>query len=106
MGSGLPLTKCNAGVTNNATPIASGVTGIAQVEQVRLKQVMTCSQQQTIDRCRTAGLLVLNAGAKCQHLLDRRSIDPLRLAALSAKGRLVLSRDRGANWTDAVSTAP
>lgn len=38
--------------------------------------------------------------------LATTSVDPLRLAALSAKGRLVLSRDGGASWTDAVSTAP
>ena len=29
--------------------------------------------------------------------------DPLRLAALSAKGRLVLSDDGGATWRDALS---
>jgi len=38
--------------------------------------------------------------------LATTSVDPLRLAALSAKGRLVLSQDGGASWTDAVSTDP
>ena len=35
--------------------------------------------------------------------LATTSIDPLRLAALSAKGRLVLSQDGGISWTDALS---
>lgn len=35
--------------------------------------------------------------------LTTTSDDPLRLAALSAKGRLVVSDDRGASWTDALT---
>jgi photosystem II stability/assembly factor-like uncharacterized protein len=34
--------------------------------------------------------------------LTTTSVDPLRLAALSAKGRLVVSQDGGASWTDAL----
>ena len=34
--------------------------------------------------------------------LATTSVDPLRLAALSAKGRLVTSQDGGVSWTDAL----
>ncbi len=35
--------------------------------------------------------------------LSTTSVDPLRLAALSPKGRLVVSQDGGASWTDALT---
>lgn len=35
--------------------------------------------------------------------LATTSVDPLRLAALSAKGRLVVSEDGGASWTDVLA---
>ncbi|WP_137109704.1 exo-alpha-sialidase [Rhodobacter sp. SY28-1] len=35
--------------------------------------------------------------------LATTSVDPLRLAALSAKGRLVVSQDGGASWIDALT---
>lgn len=35
--------------------------------------------------------------------LTTTSVDPLHLAALSAKGRLVVSADGGASWTDALT---
>jgi photosystem II stability/assembly factor-like uncharacterized protein len=37
-------------------------------------------------------------------LLSATSADPLRLAALSAKGRLVVSDDGGLTWTDVLAT--
>jgi hypothetical protein len=36
-------------------------------------------------------------------LLASTSADPLRLAALSAKGRLVVSDDAGKSWTDVLA---
>jgi hypothetical protein len=35
--------------------------------------------------------------------LNTTSVDPLRLAALSAKGRLVVSDDAGVTWTDVLT---
>lgn len=60
------------------------------------------------------GLVTLGAGGEITPVatdlpdgyllsLATTSVDPLRLAALSAKGRLVTTQDGGVSWTDALS---
>ena len=57
------LRESKGGVADHPLPVAGGVAGIAQVQQVRLQVMAARGQQQAVDRCGAAGLLVVERSA-------------------------------------------